>query len=161
MTDPAPTPSLYEWIGGIPALERLTEEFYRRVASDPLIAPVFAGMGHDHPKHVAAFIGEVLGGPPLYSSRFGGHPEMIRHHLNRQLTEAQRRRWLSLLLDSYADLGLPADPEFASAFVGYLEWGSRLAGINSQPGASAPDKSPMPIWGWGVVQGPYRPTNSR
>ena len=30
---------------------------------------------------------------------------------------------------------MPDDPEFRSALVGYLEWGSRLAVINSQPGA--------------------------
>ena len=139
MADALSVPTLYDWIGGIAALERLTEEFYRRVAKDPIIAPVFSTMGPDHPKHVATFIGEVLGGPPLYSSAFDGHPEMIRHHLNRHLTEEQRRRWLSLLLDSYTDLGLPSDPEFASALVGYLEWGSRLAVINSQPGVRVPN----------------------
>ena len=82
---------------------------------------------------------------------------MIRHHLGQQLSEAQRRRWINLLLDAYAELGLPGDPEFASAFVGYLEWGSRLAVINSQPGATAPSQSPMPHWGWGEVGGPYLP----
>ena len=49
------TPSLYDWIGGIGALERLTAEFYRRVADDPVLSPVFAGMNPDHPAHVAAF----------------------------------------------------------------------------------------------------------
>jgi hemoglobin len=150
-------PSLYEWIGGIGALERLTAEFYKRVAEDPVLAPVFAGMNPDHPAHVAAFIAEVFGGPPLYTEAHGGHPEMIRHHLGRHLGEAQRRRWISLMLDTYTDLGLPADPEFASALVSYLEWGTRLAVINSQPGAKAPIDSPMPKWGWGEVGGPYQP----
>ena len=150
-------PSLYDWIGGVENLGRLTKAFYARVARDELLAPVFASMSADHPAHVAAFIGEVFGGPKLYSDGHGGHPEMIRHHLGRHLTEAQRRRWINLLLDSYADLGLPADPEFASALVGYLEWGSRLAVINSQPGATAPAESPMPKWGWGEVHGPYLP----
>jgi hemoglobin len=152
-------PSLYEWIGGIEALERLTAEFYRRVAGDPVLAPVFAQMNPDHPAHVAAFIAEVFGGPPLYTERHGGHPEMIRHHLNRHLSEEQRRRWINLMLDTYTDLGLPADPEFASALVSYLEWGTRLAVINSQPGAKAPIDSPMPKWGWGEVGGPYQPKN--
>ena len=150
-------PTLYDWIGGVENLERLTKAFYARVANDELLAPVFASMSADHPAHVAAFIGEVFGGPKLYSEQHGGHPEMIRHHLGRHLTEAQRRRWINLLLDAYTDLGLPADPEFASALVGYLEWGTRLAVINSQPGATAPSESPMPKWGWGEVHGPYLP----
>jgi hemoglobin len=150
-------PTLYEWIGGIAALERLTSEFYKRVAGDEILSPVFSRMDKDHPTHVAAFIGEVLGGPKLYSERFGGHPEMIRHHLGKHLTEAMRRRWMGLLLDTYTDLGLPSDPEFASALISYLEWGTRLAVINSQPGATVSEHAPMPHWDWGVVGGPYRP----
>jgi hemoglobin len=151
------TPSLYEWIGGTENLERLTALFYGKVAEDALLAPVFARMDPDHPKHVAAFIGEVFGGPKVYSEGPGGHPEMIRHHLRRHLTEAQRRRWINLLLDAYTELGLPSDPEFMSALVGYLEWGTRLAVINSQPGMTAPTNSPMPHWGWGEPGGPYQP----
>ena len=42
-----------------------------------------------------------------------------------------------------------------SAFVAYLEWGTRLAVINSQPGAQVVVDAPMPQWGWGEVKGPY------
>ena len=95
-------PTLYQWIGGLEALQQLTAEFYRRVAADAILQPVFATMGPDHPLHVAQFIAEVIGGPPLYSEAHGGHPEMIRRHLNRHLTEAQRRRWMNLLMDAYS-----------------------------------------------------------
>ena len=83
---------------------------------------------------------------------------MVSHHLNRHLTEAQRRRWMNLILDCADEIGLPEDPEFRSAFVAYIEWGSRLAVINSQPGVEgiSPD-APMPAWNWGAVGGPYRP----
>lgn len=154
-------PTLYEWIGGEAALKALIEEFYGRVLRDSELAPVFSKMGSDHPTHVAAFIGEVFGGPKIYSERFGGHADMIGHHMHRSLSEAQRRRWIGLLLDTYHDLGLPSDPEFMSALVGYLEWGSRLAVINSQAGAPAPAQSPMPRWGWGEVGGPYRPAGGK
>ncbi len=49
-------PSLYEWVGGMPALLRLTTRFYQHVAEDELLRPVFAQMGPDHPQHVTAFI---------------------------------------------------------------------------------------------------------
>lgn len=150
-------PTLYDWIGGIETLEALTADFYTRVHRDPEIGPIFAHMDAGHPAHVAAFLAEVFGGPKLYSQAHGGHPEMIRHHLNRHLTEPQRRRWLALLLDAYQDSPAPHDPEFASALVGYLEWGSRLAVMNSQPGATVVEDAPMPLWGWGAVGGPYVP----
>jgi hemoglobin len=149
-------PTLYEWAGGMPALERLTSLFYERVARDPLLAPVFREMDPSHPKHVAQFIAEVFGGPTLYSEGRGGHAAMIRRHLHRHLTEEQRRRWVQLLGDCADLAGLPADPEFRSAFVSYIEWGTRLAVINSQHDPELDDASPMPKWGWGEVGGPYQ-----
>jgi len=149
-------PTLYEWLGGMDALRRLTSRFYKHVKRDTLLAPVFAHMGDDHPAHVAAFLAEVLGGPTTYSELHGGHPHMIQQHLNRHLVQEQRRRWVALLLETADELGMPDDPEFRSALVGYLEWGSRLAVINSQPGAQADHDAPMPKWGWGEVKGPYR-----
>jgi hemoglobin len=148
-------PTLYDWLGGIDALNQLTVRFYEHVKDDSLLAPIFAHMDADHPAHVAAFLGEVLGGPAAYSEKYGGHPHMITQHLNRHLGQEQRRRWVSLLLDTADELSMPEDPEFRSALVGYLEWGSRLAVINSQPGATVEVHAPMPKWGWGEVHGPY------
>jgi hemoglobin len=54
------------------------------------------------------------------------------------------------------DADLPADPEFRAALVGYLEWGTRLAMSNSQPGADVVGQAPVPHWGWGVAP-PYQP----
>jgi hemoglobin len=150
-------PTLYEWMGGMPAIERLLETFYARVPSDPLLAPVFAAMGPGHARHVAAFVAEVLGGPPAYSQGHGGHPNMIRRHLGRALGEAQRARWMQLLLSCADEIGIPDDPEFRSSLVAYLEWGSRLAVINSKPGATVDEGSAMPRWGWGETKGPYQP----
>ena len=148
-------PSLYEWAGGSAALQKLTEVFYAKVKADALLAPVFAQMDEHHPQYVALFVGEVLGGPADYSKQRGGHPHMIRQHLERRLTEPMRRRWVDLLIDAADEVGLPADPEFRSAFVSYIEWGTRIAIINSQPGAQPGADQPMPKWGWGETKGPY------
>lgn len=153
----AKPPSLLEWMGGVPALEKLLTVFYDRVPQDPLIGPVFATMSKEHVAHVAAFVAEVFGGTKTYSEQLGGHPHMIRKHANRALTEPQRQRWMQLLLACADEIGVPSDPEFRSAFVGYLEWGTRLAVINSAPGAEMGDPGPMPKWGWGEVGGPYLP----
>ena len=150
-------PTLYEWVGGKDALNRLTVRFYERVHQNVTLAPVFAHVGADHPLHVAAFLAEVLGGPPDYSAQFGGHPHMIQAHLNRHLRQEQRREWVALLLDTADELQMPDDPEFRSALTSYLEWGSRLAVINSQAGATVDQHAPMPKWGWGEVKGPYLP----
>ncbi|WP_053175382.1 group II truncated hemoglobin [Nonomuraea sp. SBT364] len=149
-------PTLYEWAGGSEALERLTEVFYGQVVKDELIGPLFAHMDADHPKHVAMWLAEVFGGPTRYTDERGGYAHMLSYHLGKSITEPQRRRWVSLLMDAADEVGLPDDPEFRAAFFGYIEWGTRLARQNSQPGATPPPQAPMPRWGWGVAP-PYMP----
>lgn len=150
-------PTLYEWAGGNETLERLTKLFYEKVFSDELLYPVFRNMSPDHSLHVAHFIGEVFGGPKLYTEQDSGtHASMVAHHLGKMLDEPKRQRWMQLLLESADEIGLANDPEFRSALVGYLEWGSRIAVLNSTS-ADNPvnEKEPMPKWGWGETGGPY------
>jgi hemoglobin len=150
----APTPSLYEWAGGTESFERLTELFYEKVRADDRLEPVFRGMDAHHPKYVAMWLAEVFGGPPRYTEERGGYPHMLGKHRGLALTEPMRRRWVKLICDAADDAELPSDPEFRSAFVAYIEWGTRLAVANSQPGAEPPPKALVPRWGWGEAP-PY------
>ena len=110
-----------------------------------------------HRLHVAHFVAEVLGGPKIYSESEGCHFETISKHLQKYLTEQHRKRWLELLLETADEMSLPADPEFRSAFMAYLEWGTRIAVINSNLKDVPEDPDvPMPKWGWGVPGAPYR-----
>ncbi|GAC1390254.1 MAG: hypothetical protein NVS4B11_05900 [Ktedonobacteraceae bacterium] len=149
VADPDHEPTVFEWAGGLPALTRLTRLFYEKyVPQDPLIGPLFANMSPDHPERVAAWLGEVFGGPESYSKVFGGYSHMISQHVGKCLTEAQRARWVSLLCQSADEVALPADAEFRAAFVSYIEWGSRLAVENSQTDSHPPEHMPMPHWWW-------------
>ncbi|MDF2119524.1 group II truncated hemoglobin [Roseiarcaceae bacterium H3SJ34-1] len=150
-------PTLAEWAGGDAVFGKLTKRFYEKVPDDPVLEPVFRNMNPDHAHHVSQFVAEVFGGAKSYSENGGSHADMVSHHLGRHLTEAQRRRWLALMLETADEVGLPDDPEFRSALVGYLEWGTRIAVINSRDGVTAPPPgTPMPCWDWGATGGPYR-----
>ena len=151
----ASVPSLYDWAGGEEAFERLTDAFYRKVLQDELLEPLFGHMHPEHPKFVAIWLAEVFGGPNRYTTERGGYPHMLSKHLGKAITEPQRRRWISLLADAADEVGLPDDPEFRSAFMGYIEWGTRLAKANSQPDATPSAQAPVPHWGWGVAP-PYQ-----
>jgi truncated hemoglobin YjbI len=118
------------------------------VPDDPRLGPLFADMASDHPERVASWLSEVFGGPSSYTDRYGGYDRMVSRHLGRELREEQRARWVQLLCKSADDAGLPADPEWRAAFVAYLEWGSRIALENSQPGAHPPPHMPVPRWWW-------------
>ena len=113
-------------------------------------------MSGEHRRNVTSWWCEVFGGPPAYTEELGGYPRMAGKHRDLAITPAQRFRFASLMSLAADDAGLPSDPEFRAAFVAYLEWGTRLAMHNSQPGAEVPQQAPVPRWGWGEAP-PYQP----
>jgi len=153
MADAVPT--LFDWAGGGAALRRMVDAFYDRVERDDLLAGFFpGGVSEDHRAHVAAWWAEVFGGPSTYTDELGGYESMLAHHRGLGITPEQRDRFASLMSLAADDAGLPGDPEFRAALVGYLEWGTRIAEHNSQPGADVVEHAPVPRWGWGVAP-PY------
>ena len=152
-----PTSTLYDWAGGQEAFERLINAFYDRVEGDDLLSPLFpGGVSEEHRRNVTAWWCEVLGGPARYTEELGGYERMVDKHRDLAITPEQRFRFASLMSLAADDAGLPADPEFRSAFVAYLEWGTRLAMHNSQPDADVVEHAPVPRWGWGETP-PYQP----
>ena len=144
------TPTLYEWAGGGEAIERLINSFYDRVEADDLISPFFpGGVSAEHRDHVVAWWSEVFGGPDRYTRELGGYENMLARHGDLGIAPQQRARFVSLMSLAADDAGLPEDPEFRSALLAYLEWGTRLAMHNSQPGAAVAPHAPVPRWGWG------------
>ena len=97
-----------------------------------------------------------MGGAADYSEHHGGYEHMLSRHGGLAITAEQRLRFVTLLSQAADDAGMPDDPEFRAAIIGYAEWGSRLAQHNSQPGAEVAEHAPVPRWGWGVAP-PYQP----
>ena len=152
------TPTIYEWAGGREAFARWLNRFYDLVEQEaPEIAAMFGGtISSEHRSHVTDWWSEVMGGPPVYSEHHGGYERMLGRHRGLGITSAQRLAFVTLLSRAADDAGLPDDPEFRAAIMGYAEWGTRLAEHNSQPGAETVAHAPVPHWGWGVAP-PYQP----
>jgi hemoglobin len=146
--------TLFEHAGGADALHRLTRLFYGKVKHDELLAPLFNEMSPDHPQRVALWLGEVLGGPKAYSELRGGYPTMVLAHINRDIREEQRERWVELLYSTLDEAGIPDDERFRSRFADYIEWGTRIARRNSQTGFTPPRHAAVPSWGWGKSDPP-------
>jgi hemoglobin len=150
-------PTLYEWAGGRPAFDRMINAFYDRVEQDDMLSPFFPGGVHEeHRRNVATWWAEVFGGPADYTALLGGYERMLNKHRQLGITSAQRSRFASLMGLAADDAGMPSDPEFRSALVAYLEWGTRLALANSQADAEPVEQAPVPRWGWGEAP-PYQP----
>jgi hemoglobin len=151
------TPTIYEWGGGREAFERWLNVFYDLLEGEPELAALFGGtVSEAHRAHVTDWWCEVMGGPPVYTDARGGYEHMLAMHRKLGITPALRLRFVTLLSQAADDAGLPDDPEFRAALMGYAEWGTRLAVHNSQPDADVAPHAPVPRWGWGVAP-PYIP----
>lgn len=65
-----PSPSLYERLGGAPAIAAVVDEFYRRVLADAELAPFFSETNVQWLKgRQKQFFGQALGGPEVYKGQ--------------------------------------------------------------------------------------------
>ena len=153
----ASTPTVYEWAGGREAFARWLDTFYDLVEGDDLIGPLFGGkVSEQHRRDVTTWWCEVMGGPAEYTAELGGYQHMLAKHRGLYITPEQRLRFVTLLSQAADLAGLPDDPEFRAAIMGYAEWGTRLAVHNSGDATDVVEKAPVPRWGWGVAP-PYQP----
>lgn len=85
--------NLFDAIGGSPTFERLVAEFYKGVAADPVLRPMYPEDLAPGARHLQLFLAQYWGGPTTYSQE-RGHPRLrIRHHPFKVNPDA-RDRWL-------------------------------------------------------------------
>ena len=147
LTSMKPEPTLYESLGGMPALCRLSDAFYERVLADELLAPVFANFSPRHVEHVAVWLAEVFGGPTAFTTTLGGHQSLLRSHLGLGIRNEHRQRWLELMSAAVDDV-LPDSPDLHAPLMSYFEWGTAIAQEVSQDpaGTDLGDPGPTPRW---------------
>ncbi|HKE76376.1 MAG TPA: globin [Acidimicrobiales bacterium] len=88
-----PVISLYETLGGQPFFDELVDRFYRRVALDPVLRPLYPEDLTEPRRHLALFLGQYWGGPATYSEE-RGHPRLRLRHAPFVIDEPERDAWL-------------------------------------------------------------------
>jgi hemoglobin len=107
--------SIYEAIGGEPALVAVVDDFYERVLSDAELASFFAGANMRKLKgRQVEFFAAALGGPSLYQGA-----SMRQVHAGRGISQADFDRVAVHLAGSLADAGVPQEmiTEIAAAII--------------------------------------------
>jgi hemoglobin len=90
------TPALFDLIGGQPVVDRLVEAFYRRMDTLPEAKELRAMHRPDLTSTIEVlqrYLGEWLGGPPLYS-RERGHPRLRMRHIKFRIGSSERDAWM-------------------------------------------------------------------
>lgn len=145
--------TFYAQVGGHETFVRLVDTFYRGVAGDAVLKPMYPeeDLGPAR-ERLTMFLEQYWGGPTTYSER-RGHPRLRMRHAPFHVNPDARDRWLSHMRAAVDEIGL--SPMHEATLWDYLERAARAmvntfepAGIGpAAPGraaASLPIRSPAP-----------------
>jgi len=147
-------PSLFEYAGGEPAFLALARAHHGRCLADPELNHPFSHPDQ-HPQHVerlAAYWGEVMGGPPIYSQSCGDHSGVLHMHAGNGDLEDLGRRFLDCFVLAADDAGLPENLEFRAALRDYMMWAVEEVLAHPDKDPRVPAGMPMPRWSWDGLQ---------
>ena len=118
MTDPSPV-SFYDEVGGHDTFVRLVNAFYRGVATDPVLKPMYPEEDlAPAAERLTLFLEQNWGGPTTYSEQ-RGHPRLRMRHLPFHVNPDARDRWLQHMRAAVDELGL--SPLHEATLWDYLE----------------------------------------
>jgi len=104
---PALGQSFYDSVGGRPTFEKLVTEFYRGVAEDPVLKPMYPESDlRPAARRLLMFLEQYWGGPGTYSAE-RGHPRLRMRHLPYKVNPDARDRWLAHMRAAVDTLELP------------------------------------------------------
>ena len=148
--------TLYEFAGGEEAILALARAHHARCLADPELNHPFAHSDL-HPQHVerlAAYWGEVLGGPAAYSQDSEGQSALLKMHAHNGPMGDLGDRFAACFAAAMDDAGLPADTEFRAAMNAYMRWAVDDVLVYAPVDAVVPDGARIPRWGWDGLEPP-------
>ncbi|QDZ16674.1 globin [Humibacter ginsenosidimutans] len=103
----AATGTFYEQVGGHETFQRLVDGFYRGIADDPVLRPMYpeADLGPASDR-LRMFLEQYWGGPSTYGE-LRGHPRLRMRHVAFKVNPEARDRWLAHMRASLDELALP------------------------------------------------------
>lgn len=103
-----PEPSPFDALGGEPVITALVERFYDLMEVEPAYAELRAAHGSsldNARQRLIWFLCGWLGGPQLYTERFG-HPRLRQRHMPFSIGILERDQWLACMDQAMQETGL-------------------------------------------------------
>lgn len=149
--------TVYDASGGEEGLERLARAWHARVLDDEVVGHAFdRDLEPDHVERLAAYWCEALGGPSLYSTRYGDETSVVRIHSGHGPHEDMDRRAIACFDQALVDAGLAGDAELRRTLHEYFSWATTST-MARYPGSvdDVPSGLGIPRWSWdGLVADP-------
>ena len=100
-------PTFYDEVGGYPFFQKLIDDFYRGVADDPVLRPMYPeeDLG-PAAERFTLFLVQYWGGPGTYSEQ-RGHPRLRMRHQPFKVNPEARDRWLGHMRNALDMAQLP------------------------------------------------------
>jgi hemoglobin len=114
--------SFYEAVGGAETFQRIVAVFYREVATDEVLRPLYPeeDLGPAE-RRLRMFLEQYWGGPRTYSEE-RGHPRLRMRHNPFTIGPVERDAWLRCMRIGVAEIEPAAlDDEHRKALLDYLE----------------------------------------
>jgi hemoglobin len=117
--DPA---TFYEAVGGAETFQRLVATFYREVAADEILRPLYPEEDlRPAERRLRMFLEQYWGGPRTYSDE-RGHPRLRMRHMPFRVGPIERDAWLRCMRIAVDEIGSDVmDDEHRRALLDYLE----------------------------------------
>lgn len=126
--------TFYDEVGGYATFERIVEVFYREVADDPVLKPMYPeedlGPAADR---LTMFLAQYWGGPTTYGEK-RGHPRLRMRHMPFRVDPDARDRWLRCMRTALDEVQL--SPLHDATLWDYLERAA-YAMVNTLPSAAS------------------------
>lgn len=119
--------NVYDDVGGEPTFRALVDGFYERVATDPVLRPMYPDDLQSAKERLTLFLMQFWGGPKTYSEQ-RGNPRLRMRHLPFPIDTGARDVWVGHMLAALDDLNLPAGARAGMAE--YFEQGATFM-VNS------------------------------
>lgn len=86
-------PTFFEAVGGAIVFERMVENFYKGIANEPLLRPMYPEDLRQSKLDLSLFLMQYFGGPKTYSE-LRGHPRLRMRHAPFAIGQAERDAWI-------------------------------------------------------------------
>ncbi|PJI85637.1 hypothetical protein [Luteimicrobium subarcticum] len=147
--------TVFDAAGGTATMLALAQAWHDRCVADPVAAPAFAEEAPDseHVVRLAAFWGEMLGGPAAYREQYGSDADVVRGHCGNGPHEAVDQVVRRCFAEALDDVGV-TDRRLHDTLARWFAWSNDLVNHGWERPADVPDDLRLPRWSW---DGPISP----
>ena len=144
------TQTIYEALGGYDAVLNLAHAWHVRVLADEVVSHAFShGFHPQHTERLAAYWVEALGGPSMYSDRYGDETSVVRRHSGNGPHEEMDQRAIACFDQALEDIGLARDEHLRRALHDYFAWATNTTMSRYHHSADdVPKGLRIPKWSW-------------